>query len=437
MNLKNQYYFCLPEKIFNMLPNLNALVLVIVGFSMERLKYLISAIVTHKQEDHPGAYSVLKMEYLRNIVPYANEYLNFLKDLGIVEWLNYSAGRNSRLYRITKYYDGKILYHVITDRYLIRRIEQNINKIKFRNSKKYPLLNRYVYQVQIDVPAALNTIEKTYIKNINSVYKEKKDKANARRTFSIGEIFKIQSGQIYIKVNSTNGRYDSNYTRLPSELVPHLSINGKSLIELDIKNSQPFFAVSLFNPSLEIQKIIGNRLTMLAKRLQLINKQNVKLYVSLVINGTFYDFMAEKFKLYGIPFADRKDLKEQLFIVFFGKNNAIHFSPAVRLFAEIFPSVYKLFSEIKKNKHNRLAILLQRIESYVMLDCVVPKILNEFPGLEFITKHDSLLPAGIMVTGEVDKIHVLIKNEIEKIIGFFPKIEIKDKKKENNLINYR
>jgi hypothetical protein len=70
-----------------------------------------------------------------------------------------------------------------------------------------------------------------------------------------------------------------------------------------------------------------------------------------------------------------------------------------------------------------VAILLQRIESYNILDCIAPKIVSEFSGLEFITKHDSLLPAGIMVTGEVEKIKLLTSEEIKKTVGFSPQIK--------------
>lgn len=348
------------------LPELEILAPDIVGFSIERLKYLISVIVSHKKDKHPGAYSQLNMQYLKNIVPKADKYLNYLREMGIIEWINYSAGRNSRMYRITKHYEDKPEFRTITDNYLIRRISQNDKRIKLRNSKKYPELNRFVYQVKIDVNAAMQTIERTCQDNINSDDEKTRMKAKARRTFSIAEILKIQSGQIYIKVSSTNGRLDTNYTRLPSELIKHLSINGKPLNELDIKNAQPFFAIGLFSPLPEIQKLIGQSFIMYAKSLQLTEKEDVILYTYLVVRGKFYDYMMKKFWLNEIPFADRQDLKEQIFTIFFGKNNSVNYSPAVKIFAEEFPNVFRLFSAIKKQKHNKLAILLQRIESRIM-----------------------------------------------------------------------
>jgi hypothetical protein len=269
--------------------------------------------------------------------------------------------------------------------------------------------------VRIDEKAAYETIERTYDENPD------KEQAEARRTFSIGEVQKIKEGHIYIKVNSTNHRYDTNFTRLPGELVRHLSINGKPLMELDIRNSQPFFAVCLFDPTPEIQIIMGCSLTLYAKSLHLTDKIDVKRYIYLVTKGRFYDFMKTEFSRHNISIED--DFKEQCFTVFFGKNNSWHYSKAVRLFGKIFPNVYRLFVMIKKGHHNRLAILLQRIEAYIMLDCVARKINETYPGLEFLTKHDSILPA--MAPDEAVEIKNLMQDEITTVVGYPPEIRIK------------
>jgi hypothetical protein len=401
------------------------------------MKYLISTILTHKQEKHSGSYSMLNMGFLKNIVPRADEYLNFLKNEGVIDWVNYSAGRNSRLYRLTKQFEGKTFYRTLTDHYLIRRIQNNSKRMKYCNSKKYPILNLYVQKVQIDTQEAQQTIEKTYQDGINSQSIEKREKAEARRTYSLGEILKIESGEIYKRVSKTNGRYDSNFTRLPSELVQHLSIDGHPLTEIDIANSQPFFVVSLFNPTQGIQKIMKMSLPKPIYEqilsLQLLDKQDIIKYIYLVLTGKFYKFMMSEFRNNGLKFIDYDNIKEQLFAVFFDKNSAKLYSPAVKLFASLFPNVQLIFEIIKSDQHNRLAILLQKIESYTMLDCVVPKIISNYPGLPFITKHDSILPSGVMVTGKAEEIKKLISREIKRVIGFEPKLKNKGDNKYNHL----
>jgi len=358
-----------------------------------------------------------------NVIPEADEYLKFLKDQKIIEWKNYCAGRNSRMYRLID--EGKTDFRTISDNKLIYRIEKNRRKIRLQNSKKYPALNEYIHKIEIDYEAAQKTIETTYLKNI----REGNVKAEGRRTFSLCEIDRIQSDEIFIKVNKTNGRLDSNYTRLPSELLQHLNINGNSLRELDICNSQLFFAAALLNPTPEIihlmNRILVHSFTILVKSLQLSQCKDVKLYTSLVTSGKFYDFMMEKFKEHEIYFKDRKGLKEQLFIVFFGKSNAAKYNPAAKLFKFIFPNVQILFDAIKKDEHNLLAILLQKIESYTILERVSKMILSELPGLPFITRHDSLLPSGIMVCNDADKVKEIMLKTIQEVTGLIPTVRIK------------
>ena len=398
----------------------------ITGFSISRLKYLLSLIISHKQDNHEGALSLLNMQYMLNVVPNANEYLDFLREQGIIEWVNYFAGRNSRMYRLKN--EGKIEFKAITDKQLIYRIEINRIKRKKQNSKKYPELNKFINSVEINYDAALKTIESTYLKNIE----EANAKAEGRRTFSLAEVEKIQSGEIFIKCNKTNGRLDSNFTRLPSELLQHLSINGNPLVEIDIKNSQPFFAACLLNPTPEIEKLmmryLGKNITMLAKSLQLANNEDVKLYTSLVTTGNFYEpFLMEKFKENGINVKNRDELKKHLFIVFFGKLNAYKYNPAARLFKSLFPNVQKLFDAIKKDEYNQLAIILQRIESYSLLDRVAQKILADLPGLPFLTRHDSILPSGIFVTSDTaEKVKSILLETIKEVTGLMPMARIKN-----------
>lgn len=397
----------------------------ITGFIISRMLYLLSLILSNKQDKHPGAYSVLNMRYMLKVVPAADEYLNFLKVHKIIEWKNYCAGRNSRLYRLVE--EGPTEYRTITDLKLIYRIEKNRLNIKRRNSKKYPALNAFIHKVRIDSGAAIKTVDSEYIKNINLG----KENAESRRTFSLCEIEKINSGDIYIKVNSTNQRLDSNYTRLPGELLEHLTIDGQPLVEIDIRNSQLFFAAALFDPTLEVHnvmnRVLGRSLTMLAISLHISEYKDVKLYSSLVIGGDFYEFMMDKFKEDGIKYGNRDDVKRQMFIVFFCKNHSDRYNRAARLFSSLFPNVQRLFDTIKENKYNLLSILLQNIESYTILERVAQKILSDLPELPFITRHDSLLPSGIMVYQNVDKVKKIMLQTIEEVTGLVPETRIKGK----------
>jgi len=405
----------------------------IPGFSMSRLLYLVHLIISQKQETHPGSYAPLKMEYMTNIIPFARKYLYFLRDRGVIEWTGHYAGNLSsnkkftRLYRVTKDYEGATVCRTLTDPKLCYKIEMQYLKVKKENSKKYPNLNKWVYKVQINEAKAKQRVNEVYKENVLQGVPN----AESIKTYGLNEIAKIVRGEIYIRVSKTNGRYDSNFTRLPSYLVPYLTINNLSLIEIDIANSQPFFAGCLFNPSPEVRAIMGNSLYIYEKSLQLAEKEDVKQFIKLVSEGLFYDYMMSEFDKNKIPYTDRDDFKKQLFIVFFGRNSARYVSRSVKLFEKLFPNVFALFAHVKKGEHNQLAILLQKIESNIILNRVAPQISASFPELPFITKHDSLLPVqksgGFIVPGHtVEAVKGIVENVIRQTTGLTPLVRVKD-----------
>jgi hypothetical protein len=328
--------------------------------------------------------------------------------------------------------EGETAFRRIRDMSLINRIETNSRQLKYRNSKKYPKLNEYIHRVKIEVDEAITTVEFTYLKNLVN----DPGKAESRRTFSLSEIEKIRAGDIYIKCNVTNGRLDSNFTRLPSELVQHLSIDGNLLTEIDIKNSQPFFAAVIMNPTPKVQGLmrdyLGHHLTMLTKSLDIAECEDVKLFTSLVTNGTFYEpFMMAKFKEAGINCPDRADLKDRLFIIFFGKSLAWKYNKGAKIFNSIFPNVIRFFNLIKKGDHARLSVFLQRIESDIVLERIAPRIIKEYPKLPFVTKHDSLLPSGIMTVDSTEEVKRIMLDVITEVTGLTPKVEIKSCEKKD------
>ncbi|MEQ9309518.1 MAG: hypothetical protein RLN90_08695 [Balneolaceae bacterium] len=391
----------------------------IIGFSMIRLEYILHLILSHKQKKDRHSYSILNMEYLRKVVPQANDYIKFLGNKGFIEWKNYSKGRNSRLYRLVE--ESKVKFKTITDPAFIKRIEKAHTQIKRRNSRKYPHLNKWIKKTEIDFEKALSTIRKEY----QNRKKENKESAERSYSYCLGQILRIQQKEIYISVNDTNNRLDSNFTNLPSILLKHLEIDGKKFIEMDIKNSQPFFVLALLNPSSEAIKVISDFDKSL---LEIVNQYKINDYVDTirylryVCKGNFYDLMARKFNKLGINCSNRNDLKSNIFIVFFGKPNAHNFNDGARIFKIMFPTVYSLFKRIKAKGNNRLAILLQRLEAHSVLEIAVKRITNEFPDLPILTRHDSILIAkDYNPDKKVQKrVQSILRNSVKDVVGFYP-----------------
>jgi hypothetical protein len=211
----------------------------------------------------------------------------------------------------------------------------------------------------------------------------------------------------------------------------YLAIDGHPLIEMDIRNSQPYFAAALFNPTEEIEnaidKYMGQGFAAYIKSQNFLQYADVELYTSLVSSGKFYSYMADKFKENNIPYENKKDLKQQLFVVFFGKPFASKYNKGAALFKETFPNVQRLFNLIKKRGYNRLAILLQRIESYTMIEMVAKAITEQLPDIPFLTKHDSIMPfkTSIMAGNNLEDIRKIMVDTIYKVTGVMPQGRIR------------
>ena len=75
---------------------------------------------------------------------------------------------------------------------------------------------------------------------------------------------------------------------------------------------------------------------------------------------------------------------------------------------------------IKKNKSNLLPILLQRIESEIILNRVAKRIERERPELPIFTIHDSV----VTTVGNELYIQCVMKDEMDKAINLRPNTEI-------------
>jgi hypothetical protein len=106
-----------------------------------------------------------------------------------------------------------------------------------------------------------------------------------------------------------------------------------------------------------------------------------------------------------------------------------------QIFIKSFPTVHKIFSKVrghekgdKFNNYKRFAILLQRIESYLMLDVILKRIYKELPDTIAITIHDSIM-TGIL-TNNVEAVRKIMADELTFFVGFRPQIKIEGVKEE-------
>jgi len=120
---------------------------------------------------------------------------------------------------------------------------------------------------------------------------------------------------------------------------------------------------------------------------------------------------------------NRDDAKTEMMRIIFTSNKYFEQPAALskRAFAKEFPTIYNLMRLIKMDDRKNLCAILQRIESFIMLQNVLPRIYHEHPDVYYSTIHDSVATLD-------EHIHIVQEIMIEEITNytsFRPKLETK------------
>lgn len=270
----------------------------------------------------------------------------------------------------------------------------------------------------------------------------------------------LARGAYNLKIDDNVYRYHSNLTNMRGLIRNAVAYDGQQLVAVDICNSQPYFSLLLLekkfwsqllaffkNHHKKLSKYEPNLISTFFNRIKL-NKSNdritisaiimlgemmlslmdkglkedVKRYKDLVVTGQLYEYLEEQFKReLDLPTIDRTTAKVALLQAFFSDNRFIGTEEAApkRCFSQLFATVYKVFSIIKRKDKRTLALLLQNIESYFIVDVISKRISSEYPDLPIFTIHDSI----VTTVGNKALVSQIITEELEKGIGVAPKLK--------------
>jgi len=230
--------------------------------------------------------------------------------------------------------------------------------------------------------------------------------------------------------NTTNKRLDSNLTNFPSVLKKF--IQG-DFIQIDLKNSQPFFLSQIINKILQAKEGKGSTLCYLlsidnlyktfgpsniirilkthqnSKKEGLVNFTN---YKNTVCTGEIYDNFIEVFP----NSISRKEVKTIFFRVFFSQNN--HYKSEKEKLSKVYPFIEKAIQFLKKKEYKRLAIFLQKLESYIFIDCIAKELVEV--GIVPLTIHDSV----IVLTDQKDQALKIVKEVFQNNFGVVPAFHV-------------
>ena len=421
---KKYYLILIPEKIYHILPVIeNLLRPKIKGYSSDNLKEIISIIACHIRKDDNR--TPLKITYIKKLVPQGDKYLSGLIDLEVVQRSgNPIPGIISYKYNFAPEYWSKYKTFSLDNPKLISRIEKAQHELRREAAKSVRGHSEQIkYLKQL-------TITNDYIDFIESTYKADTERYNYIKASAT----RIINGDIFYSVDKTSGRFHSNVTNMAKGLRPYLRIRGESLVNIDIKNSQPYLSTIILTNPRKVSYMTKNpAFAMLLQSLKVPMSQDVKKYISLVINGQLYEYLMQEFLKEGLDLT-RGETKTQVLRILFAKNwmpkDKIN-RKARKVFINRFPTVHKIFSKVRGREKgdrfvmfNRFSILLQSIESYLMLDVIMKRIDKELPNTIAVTVHDSIM-TGIM-TNNVEAVRNIMAEELTSFVGFSPNIKIEE-----------
>jgi len=405
---------------------------------------LLCEMMEYNDLDGNGGYVNLNAKLMQAIVHNYKEYLDYLLKHRIFRTdKKYIVGVKSMGYVINHLdYNSEIVEIEIKD-FVIRRNRSKKNKVLEQEMKatcaQYSYLTKWFNdKLKIEAEGANEKIEELFPEpkgGIKGTRRGKASKATKKYSAKLA-VKKIVGGDFYYKVDDNVGRFHSNLTNIKKELRHYITYDGETLVNVDIKNSQPLLSSILFDPSFYSQTkpryinlynipssfeylTNNNKYTylhtiiMLVKTLQKLDKEEVKQYLSMAKSGNFYEKLSKA--MYPKQAFDKARMKELTYKVFFSSNKSVlgMNNWTKRQFRMKFKNIYKMFAAIKRKNHRALSHILQRIESEIMIQNVCKRISIEHPTLPIFTIHDSVLTTD----GNQEYVAKIIKEEAFKITG--------------------
>jgi len=273
-------------------------------------------------------------------------------------------------------------------------------------------------------------------------------------------IHDLDQKRVYFNQDQTSFRLHTSVIGVKSECRHFLRLYGKNIVSCDLKNSQPYLSAFFFTPgkiNSDIYNILKNCLLdikiaepemyrSIITRIRNFKKGDIltstKLYINLVQSGQIYEFMSANVGLLrtikrnrSISY-DRNDGKNWIFKLFFNPINLAGYQNDI--FRIRFPQVASLFEDInmlfthsKSDKKrlkitdsgkNNLAILLQTIESHLVLNVICRDMKDKYPDIPLVTVHDAIATNPEYTDVLIDE----MKTTLTAYIGIQPSIKEED-----------
>ena len=272
------------------------------------------------------------------------------------------------------------------------------------------------------------------------------------------------AGDMRLTKTGKDKRLHSFLSNTKKELRTLYTFDGKPLVSVDLKSSQPYLLSHLMNPKFwkkEFKEILPeiyedypqDILTIISQILMLVTLKDNNAHANLKKDGftqidwtdDFYSYLVDQAKEAGQPelFPDRNTTKGKMMMILYDAGNFRDSEPSFKFFAKLFSreaaliKYFKKLTRIKKaskskddnSVENYLPILLQRLESMYVLERVCKKISEEYPDAPLLPVHDC-----IHTTPEyADVVKGIMIRELKQITGIEPGVKLEEYNEERTL----
>lgn len=358
---------------------------------LDRLHFIINLIYEQRTlYKNAEEFVPLKAIYMRRMIGRAgktyNDYINILINKGVIVCdRHYVKNEKSYGYKLCDPYSEVRHKQISINSVSLQTNIERWQNDRLPNTKVHNHLYKFLQEIEINYKEALQEIEGLPVEEYNCM------------KISID---KFQDKDFYIHYDDF-GRVHTNLTNLKSSLRKFLFYRNQKLVNIDIANSQPLLLLisipSIFNSIRCTSSIYFDDIA-----------SDVVRYKRLVERGKLYEYLMEHSGK-----TDRSAFKENFFReTFFGKRTS-------NLFCDLFPTIGQEIKKVKRKNYKRLAWLMQRKESKLIITKICGRIMREYPDMFMGTIHDSILTT----LEHVPAIKKVMSEEFAKI-GLSPTIRI-------------
>ena len=311
----------------------------------------------------------------------------------------YKVGETSRTYAINYDKTGSQTWskHRLNDNKLVSNISTQItqiNKMEKQLEKGYQIGLYWNKELDLNIRQAKRHLPKLYAKS--------KDVGSSAEHSLVNWRAQSESKAFMWVKDSFGNRLHTRLTSLKSDFRKYLSIDGQKLGQVDIANSQPLF------------------LYLLMKNDSRINKEELDRFGDLVLNGKFYESLAEALDI-EYNKENKSKIKEDIFQVWYGsiKTDNEALTDAYIAFKSLFPSILKYVDFLKRDYYKDCCQLMQKTESDFIFKSVtrIDKELG-YHKVPLLTIHDSI----VTTIDNLDKVVKLLEDSFYKQYGVVPKL---------------